>query len=165
MEIRIVLLGGVGVMASLWVFGGAGAAAPNGAPSTPDVLFAVAGIGADAPRSDETPFTAENNTAMEKMMAGMDVAPSGDIDADFAAMMIPHHQGAIDMAMAELRYGRNEQLRRISQEIIVDQQQEIAAMRLALGLPPPAEAPAPTQVIPGGSSVAAPQPEPMTPAK
>lgn len=158
MEIRIVLLGGVGVMASLWVFGSVGAAAPNGAPSTPNVLHAVADIGAGAPKSDEAPFTSENNAAMEKMMAGMDVAPSGDIDADFAAMMIPHHQGAIDMAMAELRYGRNEQLRRISQEIIVDQQQEIAAMRLALGLPPPPEAPAPTQVIPGGSSVGAPQP-------
>ena len=49
------------------------------------------------------------------------------------AMMIPHHQGAIDMAAAELRYGRNERLRRIAQEIVVDQQQEIAAMRLALG--------------------------------
>jgi len=49
------------------------------------------------------------------------------------------------MAIAELRYGRNEQLRRIAQEIIVDQQQEIAAMRLALGQPLPPSAPAPTQ--------------------
>jgi uncharacterized protein (DUF305 family) len=46
--------------------------------------------------------------------------------------MIPHHQGAIDMAKAELHYGHNEQLRRIAQEIIVEQQQEIAAMHLAL---------------------------------
>jgi hypothetical protein len=61
-------------------------------------------------------------------------------------MMIPHHQGAIDMALAELRYGNNEQLRRIAQEIIVDQQQEIAAMRFALGQPLPPSAPAPTQV-------------------
>ena len=45
-------------------------------------------------------------------------------------MMIPHHQGAIDMALAVLRYGHNEQMRRIAQEIIVEQQQEIAAMRL-----------------------------------
>jgi Domain of unknown function (DUF305) len=58
-------------------------------------------------------------------------------------MMVPHHQGAIDMAQAELRYGRNEQLRRMAQEIIVTQQQKIAAMRLAVGepLPPPAAAP------------------------
>jgi hypothetical protein len=51
--------------------------------------------------------------------------------------MTPHHQGAIDMAQAELRYGRNEQLRRLAQEIIVTQQQEIAVMRLAIGQPPP----------------------------
>ena len=63
---------------------------------------------------------------------------------DFAAMMIPHHQGAIDMAVAELRHGHNERLKRIAQEIIVDQQQEIAAMRLALGQKLPPSAPAPT---------------------
>jgi uncharacterized protein (DUF305 family) len=57
--------------------------------------------------------------------------------------MIPHHQGAVDMAVLELRYGKNEQLRRIAQEIIVDQQQEITAMRLALRetLAPSAAAP------------------------
>jgi uncharacterized protein (DUF305 family) len=58
-----------------------------------------------------------------------------NIDTDFVAMMAPHHQGAIDMAQAELRYGHNEQLRRLAQEIIVTQQQEIVAMRLALGHP------------------------------
>ena len=100
------------------------------------------------PPADEGPFLAENNNAMNKMMAGMAVKPSGDVDTDFAAMMIPHHQGAIDMALAELRYGKNEQLRRIAQEIIVDQQQEIAAMRLALGQPLPPSTAAPTQVQP-----------------
>jgi hypothetical protein len=98
--------------------------------------------------ADEAPFLAENNSAMNKMMAGMDVMPTGHVDADFAAMMIPHHQGAIDMARAELRYGKNEQLRRISQQIIVEQQQEIVAMRLALGQPLPAAEAAPTQVAP-----------------
>ena len=92
---------------------------------------------------DEAPFLAENRAAMDRMMAGMDVAPSGNADRDFAAMMIAHHQGAIDMAQAELRHGGNEQLRRIAQGIIVEQQQEIAAMRLALGQPP-GPAPAPT---------------------
>jgi hypothetical protein len=60
-------------------------------------------------------------------------------------MMAPHHQGAIEMAQAELRYGHNELLRRMAQEIIVTQQQEIAAMRLALGEPLPPSAPAPDQ--------------------
>ena len=106
------------------------------------MAVACAAWGADA---DEAAFLAENNAAMDRMMAGMDAKPVGDIDQDFTAMMIPHHQGAIEMAQAELRYGKNEQLRRIAQEIIVDQQQEIAAMRLALGQPLPPSAPAPTQ--------------------
>ena len=101
-----------------------------------------------APADAEAPFLAENAAAMDRMMAGMTIKPTGDVDADFIAMMIPHHQGAIDMALAELRHGKNEQLRRIAQEIIVDQQQEIAAMRLALGQPLPPSAPAPTQVPP-----------------
>jgi hypothetical protein len=104
--------------------------------------LALVGIaGAVAADSDEAAFLAENKTAMAKMMAGMDVQPTGDVDRDFVAMMIPHHQGAIDMAEAELRYGRNEQLRRIAQEIIAAQQQEIPAMRQALGQPLPPAAP------------------------
>jgi uncharacterized protein (DUF305 family) len=70
---------------------------------------------------------------MAKMMAAMQAKPSGDADVAFVALMVPHHQGAIDMAQTELRYGRNEQLRRMAQEIIVTQQREIAAMRLAIG--------------------------------
>jgi uncharacterized protein (DUF305 family) len=103
-------------------------------------VLGVALIGAVtslAANSEEAPFLAENDAAMVKMMAAMEIKPSGDVDRDFVAMMVPHHQGAIDMAQAELRYGHNEQLRRMAQEIIVTQQQEIAAMRLALGERPP----------------------------
>jgi hypothetical protein len=63
-------------------------------------------------------------------------------------MMIPHHQGAIDMAVLELRYGKDEQLRRIAQEIIVDQMQENDAMKLAIGEKVSTSAPAPTQPHP-----------------
>lgn len=98
--------------------------------------------------SDETRFLAENDTAMTTMMNGMSVKPSGNVDRDFVSMMVPHHQGAIDMAQAELRYGHNEQLRRIAQEIVVEQQQEIVAMRNALGQPLPPSAPAPDQQKP-----------------
>jgi uncharacterized protein (DUF305 family) len=52
------------------------------------------------------------------------------------------------MAVIELRYGKNEQLRRIAQEIIVDQMQEIAAMKLAIGEPATETSPAPTQQQP-----------------
>ena len=86
-----------------------------------------------AVKDDEGAFLAENAAAMSKMMAAMAVRPSGDVDKDFVATMVPHHRGAIEMAQAELRHGRNEQLRRIAQEIIVDQTQEIAAMQLAMG--------------------------------
>ena len=76
-----------------------------------------------------------NVKAMTKMMIDMGIQPSGNVDRDFVSMMVPHHQGAIEMAQAQLRYGHNEQLKRLAQEIIVTQQQEIAAMRLAVGQP------------------------------
>jgi uncharacterized protein (DUF305 family) len=98
-----------------------------------------------AASAEEAPFLADNVSAMSKMMVDMGIYPSGDIDRDFVAMMVPHHQGAIEMAQAELRYGRNEQLRRMAQEIIVTQQQEIAAMRLAVGQPLPPSTPSPDQ--------------------
>jgi uncharacterized protein (DUF305 family) len=85
-----------------------------------------------AANDESSAFLAENAAAMSKMMAAMAVKPSGDVDRDFVATMVPHHQGAIEMAQAQLRYGRSEQLRRIAQEIIVDQTQEIAAMKLAI---------------------------------
>ena len=96
------------------------------------------------PKGEEE-FVAENGAAMSKMMHGMAVAPSGDIDRDFVAMMVAHHQGAIDMALAELRHGRNKTLKRLAQEIIVTQQQEIAVMRRAVGEPLPPPTPSPTQ--------------------
>jgi Domain of unknown function (DUF305) len=101
--------------------------------------------GAALTGNDEARFLAENGTAMTKMMDGMSIKPSGNVDEDFVAMMVPHHQGAIDMAQAELRYGHNEQLHRIAQEIVVEQQQEIVAMRLALGQPLPPSEPAADQ--------------------
>ena len=104
----------------------------------------------------ETQFLAANEVAMGRMMADMTVAPTGDVDRDFVAMMVPHHQGAIDMAQIILRYGKNEQLKRLAQEIIVTQQQEIAAMRLSLGQPLPPSVAAPDQ--PSNRSAPAPRP-------
>ena len=109
-------------------------------------LILVDALTSAAASNDEASFLAENDVAMTRMMTAMDIKPSGDIDADFVAMMVPHHQGAIDMANAQLRYGRNEQLRRLAQEIIVTQQQEIAAMRLAIGQPLLPSVPTPDQL-------------------
>jgi hypothetical protein len=84
-------------------------------------------------RTEERPFMSENATAMKKMMTDMMIRPSGDVDRDFVEMMVPHHQGAVDMAKAELKYGHNEQLRRLARGIVVNQQHEITEMRGAIG--------------------------------
>lgn len=109
------------------------------------LLGAAILVMAAAPPIPMSEFAQDMNSAMTRMMGAMHVRPIGDVDRDFAAVMIPHHQGAIDMAVAELRYGSNPRLKRIAQEIIVDQQQEIAAMQLAVGDPLSASEPVPTQ--------------------
>lgn len=96
------------------------------------VAFAARG---DGPAVAPGGFRAMIGDAVARMHVAMDVPFSGDADRDFARMMIPHHQGAIDMARAELRYGKDERLKRLAQEIVVDQQQEITVMHLVLGDP------------------------------
>jgi uncharacterized protein (DUF305 family) len=71
--------------------------------------------------------------SMDKMHAAMgSVERSGNDDADFVRLMLPHHQAAIDMAKAELTWGKEPQLRRLAQEIVTDQESEIQLMRLWL---------------------------------
>src|SRR5579862_9342071 len=67
--------------------------------------------------------------AMESMDKGMAAAPvTGDTDRDFVAMMIPHHQGAIDMAKAELASGKDPEIRRLARDIVAAQEREIRQM-------------------------------------
>lgn len=73
-----------------------------------------------------------NSEAMTRMMQDMASAPTGGVDRNFVEMMVAHHQGAIDMSRAVLLYGKNERVKRIAQEIIVTQRDEIAAMRSAI---------------------------------
>src|SRR5580700_1436374 len=71
--------------------------------------------------------------SMKRMDTDMKSSPmNGNSDHDFVTMMMPHHQGAIDMAKAELIYGKDPVMRRMAEEIIVDQQSEIQAMQLWL---------------------------------
>lgn len=78
-------------------------------------------------------FMQEMDAGMKVMDRDMASAPmTGDVDHDFVVMMIPHHQGAIDMAKGELSYGKDPVMRRLAQEIIVDQKSEIDAMNLWL---------------------------------
>jgi hypothetical protein len=120
-------------------------AASGATKSLGDYIASICAAHFDGASREEAPFLADNVNAMSKMMVDMGITPSGDIDHDFVAMMAPHHQGAVEMAQAELRYGRNERLRRIAQEIIVTRQQEIAAMRLAIGEVLPGSSAAPNQ--------------------
>ncbi|MDF7814059.1 DUF305 domain-containing protein [Hymenobacter sp. YC55] len=67
-------------------------------------------------------------TVMDKGMQHMGGVPPTDIDASFGAMMVPHHQGAVDMARLQLLYGKDPELRRLAQSIIAEQQIEIQQM-------------------------------------
>jgi uncharacterized protein (DUF305 family) len=91
-------------------------------------------------------FDAQMGRAMTRMDQDMMVKPSGNYDRDFAAMMVPHHQGAVDMARIELQFGKDPVLRRLAQAVIVEQLQEIEVMNLELKqLPNAAPAPVPNQ--------------------
>jgi uncharacterized protein (DUF305 family) len=71
--------------------------------------------------------------SMHVMHAAMtSVQPTGDNDVDFVRLILPHHQAAIDMAKTQLAYGQDPQMRRLAQEIIIDQQSEIELMQLWL---------------------------------
>ena len=89
--------------------------------------FALAS--APLPKADAQAFASDMAVAMNRMQHDMMVPASGDPDRDFAAMMIPHHQGAIDMAKVQLRYGRDAALRRLAQKVIIEQGQEISIMQ------------------------------------
>lgn len=100
-------------------------------------MHGMGGENGDAPSAfvatNTKSFSQLMGEAMSVMEYGMTNAPlNSDPDHDFAAMMIPHHQGAIDMAKVELLYGTDPLLRRLAQEIIVTQGSEIAVMRLQL---------------------------------
>ncbi|MET0744515.1 MAG: DUF305 domain-containing protein [Microvirga sp.] len=67
--------------------------------------------------------------ASDRMMKSMGVKPTGNPDRDFVSMMIPHHQGAIDMARIELQFGKDPMLRKMAEDIVQAQETEIAEMK------------------------------------
>jgi uncharacterized protein (DUF305 family) len=85
------------------------------------------------PKPTSQPGWAELAESIDKMHAAMaGVQPSGDGDADFVRLMLPHHQAAIEMAKTEILFGKDPRMRRLAQEIITDQQSEIQVMQLWL---------------------------------
>lgn len=79
-----------------------------------------------------TASTTDYKAAMEKMNKAMPMEFTGDADADFASMMIPHHQGAIDAAKVELEHGKDPMLRTMAEDMITMQEKEIAALNTFL---------------------------------
>jgi uncharacterized protein (DUF305 family) len=97
------------------------------------IMLCTAAMLSGSSDSSDAPVDAALAETMTTMHTAMHAVPmTGNADEDFARMMIPHHQGAIDMAKVELQFGSDPVLRRLAQEIIVTQQSEIDVMNLAL---------------------------------
>lgn len=85
--------------------------------------------GMASPKGDTGPSSAAFAKANAKMHAEMDIAYTGNADADFVRGMIAHHRGAIDMAKVELEYGKDAGLRALAEGIISAQEAEIKTMQ------------------------------------
>lgn len=108
---------------------------PWSLPLTLAALLATAGAGLAEDMAgmtmptNATPADKAYERSMRVMMKDMDRKPTGRPDDDFVTMMLPHHQGAVDMAKIELRYGKDPVLRRLARSVVAAQNHEIAIMR------------------------------------
>ncbi len=120
-------------VATVWAMLAGSVLAQQTAPSTggsmPSMpMHQAPGKTGAAPATDGGSSSRAFKAANEQMMNGMKTPLSGDADRDFVAGMIPHHQGAIDMARVELKYGQDPKLKKLAQNIIAAQHKEIKFM-------------------------------------
>ncbi|WP_432431520.1 CopM family metallochaperone [Chelatococcus daeguensis] len=84
---------------------------------------------AGTPRGDQSVASLAFNAVNERMHRDMDVTFTGDADADFVRAMIPHHQGAVDMAKVVLAFGKDPKIRELAESVVQAQESEIAMMK------------------------------------
>jgi uncharacterized protein (DUF305 family) len=91
---------------------------------------AMGGASQGSQAAATSPYVKEVMAKMMSMHDGMMDASklNGNADHDFLRMMIPHHQGALDMAESYLKFGKDEKVRKLAREIVVAQKKEIAQM-------------------------------------
>ena len=95
----------------------------------PGMMQGMGGMGSMKPKGDNSPSSLALHGVNSKMHEAMDITYTGNADRDFVAAMIPHHQGAIDMAKVVLAFGKDPEVKKLAEDIIKAQEQEIAWMK------------------------------------
>ena len=101
----------------------------HGSHHTPAAATDHSVHGSSKPKGDAGPSSLAFHAINAKMHEGMDITFTGNADIDFVRGMIPHHQGAVDMAKTVMAFGKDPQIRKLAEEIVKAQETEIALMQ------------------------------------